>query len=99
MKEYLALHNVTMMDFWILTGLWILGAGLIYLLIRMWIINMRKYKGDHMANGMFTLTILVVLAVLVPVMFMGLWHFINMVLHLMLGSDLYCLLDMQLPAV
>ena len=99
MSEYLALHNMTMLDFWVFVVLWLLCAALVWVLIKMWIINMRKYRDDHMANGMITLTVLVFLSVLIPMMVMGLWHFINMILHLTLGSDLYCLLDMKLPAV
>ncbi len=78
MSEYLALHNVTMTDFWILLGLWIAGAVLIYLLIRMWVISQKKYRDDKSFIGMFTLVILVILVFIGPVMFMGLWHFIHM---------------------
>lgn len=99
MEEYLALHNVSLLDFGIFVALWIIGAVLIWCLVKMWFINMRKYKDDKMANGLLTLTIIILLVVLFPVMVMGLWHFINMVLHLTMGSDLYCLLDMKLPAV
>lgn len=78
MREYLALHNVTMTDFWILLGLWIAGAVLIYLLIRMWVTSLKKYRDDKSFIGLFTLVVLVILVFIGPVMFMGLWHFIHM---------------------
>jgi len=90
MREYLALHNVTMLDFWILLGLWIAGVVLTYLLIRWWFRNMEK---EDVPNPMLTLFVIVFLVVFGPVMLMGLWHFINMVLHLTLGSDLYFLVS------
>ena len=99
MREYLALHNVNLLTFWVFVFLWFLGVVVCWVLVKMWFINMKKYKGDSMPNALFTLTVLVVLAVLLPVLAMGLWHFINMVLQLTVHSDLYCLLDMKFPAV
>lgn len=90
MREYLALHNMTMLDFWILLGLWIAGAVLTYLLIRWWFRNMKK---EDVPNPMLTLSVIAFLVVIGPFMTMGLWHFINMVLHLTLGSDLYFLVS------
>ena len=90
MREYLALHNVTMLDFWILSGLWIAGAVLTYLLVRWWFRNMKK---EDVPSPMLTLVVIVFLVVIGPVLAMGLWHFINMVLHLTLGSDLYFLVS------
>ena len=78
MSEYLALHNMTLLDFWICFGLWMVGAVLIYLLIRMWVTSLKKYRDDKSFIGLFTLVVLVILVFIGPVMFMGLWHFIHM---------------------
>jgi len=99
MAEYLAQHNMSLVDFWICVGLWWLGAVFIWFIVKMWFINMRKFGEDKSANGLITLTVITILVIILPVMLMGLWHFINMVLSLTMHSDLYCLLDMKLPAV
>ena len=68
MREYLALHNVSLLTFWVFVFLWFLGVVVCWVLVKMWFINMKKYKGDSMPNALFTLTVLVVLAGLLPVL-------------------------------
>ena len=84
---------MSLLDFWLCFAGWWVGAIVIWLIVKMWIINMRKYPDDTVANGLFSLVSLVVLVVLIPPMFMGFWHFINMVLQLSFGWDLYFLVS------
>ena len=92
MVEYLATHNVTMVGFVILLTLWLLGAFLfgygIYILVK----NSKKIKTDPLADAVATYTLVGLVGFIIflgPIMACGFWHFLNMVLTLCFGFNLY----------
>ena len=90
MEEYLLQHNVTMSDFWILVVLWICGIVALFLMWRATIkLYMDEKKCNHYHNILTWMTSIVISGVLIPVLMMGAWHFINMVTTLLWNFDLY----------
>ncbi len=92
MIEYLAAHNVTIVTFVIFVVLWLMTAFFygfgVYILIK----NVKKMKTDPIADGVATYTLFALIAFSVtfgPVMVCGFWHFLNMVLTLCFGFNLY----------
>ena len=90
MKEYLLSHNVTIFDFWFLVCAWIFG---VILLIFLWMATVKAYKIETKYNEyhnlLFPATTIMISCIGVPVLAMGLWHFLNMILTLNFGFNLY----------
>ena len=82
-KDYLAVHNVTPVDFFILLALWLI---IVILLARLWTNLLRDYDKDD-APGIFAASFFTL--VLAPYILMGAWHFINMLTTIFFGFDMY----------
>ena len=90
MEEYLLQHNVTISDFWINVVLWIFGIALLFFMWRATIkLYMVEKKYDHDHNCLTWITSIVISGIFMPVLMMGIWHFINMVTTLLWNFDLY----------
>lgn len=87
MEEYLLGHNVTMSDFWIFIVMWVLG---LLFLIFLWKSSIKMANREESYDGGVTyFTTIVISVIITPLLLMGAWHFINMVLTLLFGFDLY----------
>ena len=80
MVVYLLQHNMTMRDFWIFLVMWVLGLlFLIFLWRQSWKVFNRDEAWD---GGMLYFTTLGYTVVSVPLLLMGAWHFILMIISL-----------------
>ena len=90
MEQYLLQHNVTISDFWILVVFWIFGIVALFFMwrttIKLYMVE-KKYNNYH--NYLTWITSIVISGILIPVLMMGAWHFINMVTTLFWNFNLY----------
>lgn len=90
MEEYLLQHNVTISDFWIFVVLWIFGIVALFFMwratIKLYMVE-KKYNNDH--NCLTWIGSIAISGILIPVLMMGAWHFINMVTTLLWNFNLY----------
>ena len=90
MEQYLLQHNVTISDFWILVVFWIFGIVSLFFMWRTTIkLYMVEKKYNHYHNYLTWITSIVISGILIPVLMMGAWHFINMVTTLLWNFNLY----------
>lgn len=92
MVEYLAAHNVTMVDFVILLALWLAGVFLFWRGFRTLVKNAKEADTSPQAGAIANMMAVVLAAsaiVFFPIMLCGFWHFLNMVLTLFFGFNLY----------
>ena len=87
MEEYLLGHNVTMQDFWIFLVMWVLDV--LFMIYLWWKTQRMANKKCEYDGGMKYFTTILYTIVSAPLLLMGAWHFINMVLTLLFGFDLY----------
>lgn len=90
METYLLNHNITIFDFSLLLILWIIGT-LIFIFGWMGTYKLYKFECEngHFHNLITWLGMIVYTIWIGPIYFCGFWHFLNMILNLYFGFNLY----------